>query len=256
MRYHPVYEEQMYRPGVREYFAHQNYYNYGYWESDTPDQGVACRNLVDKLLEFLPEKRGRLLEVACGLGGTTANLSESFGPREVVAIDLSARNVRNARIAAPGCSGAIMDAAELGVGDEKVDNVVSVEAAFHFVTRELFFAESFRVLKPGGRLVLSDILFRRVRNRFLPAANFVADLGAYEALLRRAGFREVRVIDATEACWGGFRRNLRRWGWRTFRSTRSSVAASLRVRRIVGLVLWLGGLRLALRHYLLVVATK
>lgn len=256
MRYDAVYEEKMYRPAVREYFAQKGYYNYGFWEADTLNQGAACRNLVGKLLDLLPDKRGRLLEVACGLGGTTSDLIEHFSPASVIAVDLSARNVHTARGNALGCTGAIVDAAVLPFRSESVGNVLSVEAAFHFRTRERFFEESYRVLERGGRLVLSDILFRRVRSAFLPFDNHLADLPAYDALLHRIGFRDVQIADVTEACWGGFRRNLRAWGWSTFQSTRGSVPAALRARRIAGLALWLAGVRLALRHYLLVAAVK
>lgn len=81
--------------------------------------------------------------------------------------------------------------------------MICVEAAFHFETREKFFAEALRVLKKGGRLVLADILMPASFSR-QPAANIVADLNEYEQVCRRAGFAEVEVLDVTEFCVGGY----------------------------------------------------
>jgi SAM-dependent methyltransferase len=83
--------------------------------------------------------------------------------------------------------------------------VLCVEAAFHFDTRERFLREALRVLRPGGWLALSDLLMTR-GTPLVPAANHLRSLEEYAALLRRCGFVDVRVQDATRETWQSFRR--------------------------------------------------
>src|SRR5262249_37617744 len=136
------------------FLGHSGHANYGYWRADTRRGQDACDNLVDLLLAGHDGPVRCVLDVGCGRGGAARRLTGRFGAGRVAAIDLSLPQLRAAQTRAPGARALLMDAAHLALRDECADVVLCIEAAFHFRTRADFVHQAFRVLRPGGRLLL------------------------------------------------------------------------------------------------------
>ena len=202
-------------------YGDSGFFNVGYWLPSTNDQLTACETLIKRLLKPVPATAKRVLDVACGCGGVTRCLKNHFPAGEVIGINISMRQLQNCRVRAHGCDFALMDAAQIAFRHESFDCVVCVEAAFHFNTRKSFVKDAWRILRPGGFLVISDILFHNatwIGAWMMPTANIVSDLKSYRSLFTCAGFPDAKVVDATEECWNAFCRHHMRWTEIDFRA--------------------------------------
>ena len=234
------------------FFEHSGFSNLGHWDGRTLTGREAAGNLVDRLLALIPVRQGAILDVACGQGGSTRQLLAHYPAPNITAINISARQLAEAARRAPGCRFALMDACDLRFPDQSFDAVLCVEAAFHFDTRARFLAEAHRVLKPGGRLALSDILFRaRMPIRDVPTANRVT-IDAYKDTLQHLGFREVALQDVTPDTWRAFDPRFRRFAHDYLKR----FPLAFRWRAGIGLGAWHAWMRLGIRRYVLVAATR
>jgi len=189
-------------------FEGSGYSNFGYWNEGTASPREASDNLVDRLLEKVPGKAGQVLDVACGAGGTTRRLAERFGTSNVTAINLSSYQLERTSKAAPGVNTLLMSATNLSFESASFDALVCVEAAFHFDTREQFFRQAYRVLKPGGHLVLSDVLFASdvLADSWVfgvPVSNLVS-ASTYKYQLSLMGFEVATIESARKSTWESF----------------------------------------------------
>jgi MPBQ/MSBQ methyltransferase len=229
-----TWDRMMLGTNQRSYFENSGYFNFGYWGAGAKSQREAGDALVDQMVARIADKTGRVLDVACGLGGSTKRLMETYPPEMITGINISEAQIAAARALAPGCTFEVMDAAKLDFPDSHFDAVVCIEAACHFDTRDQFLKEAHRVLKPGGSLVLSDYLFYATMiNTWMsqvgqvPRANLVRDIADYRARFAEAGFVAIDVTDATSHCVGGLRTNLVGWAGAERRAGRMTWSRSL-----------------------------
>ncbi|MDN0198374.1 class I SAM-dependent methyltransferase [Streptomyces sp. S.PNR 29] len=174
------------------------------------------RRLARRSLALLDARPGQLvLDAGCGRGDTTARLGAA-GCRALgvdiqpAQIDRARRRFGDgARFAVADATALPRQAAGIGLTDGSFDRVHCLEAAFHFghEGRRAFLDESFRLLRPGGRLVLVDVTARTDQpigtldpNGLVRATWRFDDIEPYERyplMAAAAGFTTHRVLDWT-----------------------------------------------------------
>lgn len=186
---------------------YQGFANLGYFDSETTSMSQASENMMEQLLRLVHQHQGTVLDVGCGLGGTTRYLTRYYSPDQVHGINISAYQLEECRGRAPNCHFHLMPAEALTFPENTFDTIISVEAACHFHGRREFLSEAMRVLKPGGELVVADILFHSQPTTFakmLSGQEIYESLDKYHAIWRSCGFDDVTTQDVTHECWTGF----------------------------------------------------
>lgn len=139
------------------------------------------RRMFARLAERAGTRPGdRVLDIGCGTGALTRAVAATVAPGGgVLGIDPSSRMVGYARDRArrrgENSEFAVGTAQEIDVPDGSFDAVVTSFAVHHVREdgRERAFAEMFRVLRPGGRLMVADFRGHAERHsEMISAAGF------------------------------------------------------------------------------------
>ena len=148
----------------------------GYYSDDDLAKGagtlLGCKvkDFIEAKLDFCdemlawsecPDKPAKVLDVGCGIGGTSRHLAKTFGSgTQVTGITLSPKQVERATELAkeqnlPNASFRVMNALEMEFPADTFDMVWACESGEHMPDKKKYVEEMVRVLKPGGRLVIA-----------------------------------------------------------------------------------------------------
>ena len=117
---------------------------------------------IGDILEGLAVEGREVLDLGCGLGGASMALVRDYGAGRVLGIDLEAASIERAAAAveAAGLSDRIAvklaEPGPLPIPDASFDLVFTKDVICHVPDKAPFFAETFRVLRPGGAFAAGD----------------------------------------------------------------------------------------------------
>jgi len=183
----------------------------GYW--DTPESEFTFDEATDRLTDIMAERlrigaKSRLLDVGCGVGAPAVRIARRTGA-EVTGISVSQEQVTRANALARSTS--LEDrvafrqanAMELPFADGSFDAVFALESMPHMPDRVQVLQEMRRVLRPGGRIVLTDFYRRPSPSTAVHPLRKVmgsttVQIEDYPAVLRASGLQFVEMLDITD----------------------------------------------------------
>lgn len=204
---------------------HMHHGYYGPTGGQRKDRRQAQIDLIDECLQWAAVTEAReILDCGCGIGGSSLDLATRFGAR-VTGITLSPVQANRAgeRATAANLGGEsppcaqfkVADALHTPFADQSFDVIWSMESGEHMPDKVRFLQECYRLLKPGGKLLMATWCHRPTASLAGPltAAEqrqlewiyqvyglpYVISLPEYESIAQNCGFRQIHTADWTPA---------------------------------------------------------
>lgn len=189
--------------------------HFGYWDDKVKNFQQALARENEILAEIAHIKSSDVvLDAGCGVGGSSIFLAKKFGCK-VVGItlsqkqaDMATKNAEQSGVVS-NTEFIVMDFENMNFPDGKFDVVWGIESICHANSKKKFIDDSYRILKPNGRLVIADGFAtkenftdgeKNIMQKWLSGwgVNFLETQNNFEAFSKNIGFREITFSDVTQ----------------------------------------------------------
>ncbi|HJS55757.1 MAG TPA: methyltransferase domain-containing protein [Chitinophagaceae bacterium] len=250
--------------------------HYGYWDDKVRNFPQSLLRMNEVMADLAKIKATDvILDAGCGIGGSSIFLAENIGCK-VTGISLSERQINKAKELAKQkgveikTNFEVMNYCATSFPTESFDVVWGCESICYADDKEQFIKEAYRLLKPGGRLVIADGFVTDLKNNehlsirnWLDGwqVNYLESPGRFQQFMNLTGFKNIIFRDISKFTAHSCRRSYKFYFlanlylmWKTI--TFSNRAKEMQKKNITACKHQYHGMKEGLWQYGLILGTK
>jgi tocopherol O-methyltransferase len=181
-------------------FWSKNYLRYGFWDKKTKNVEEALKNVDKEVGRILQLKSGdKVLDAGCGVGGSVIYFAKNFDIH-ITGINISENQLSIGRKKAKAKANKLNEKVKFEnqsflsttFKNSSFDKIYAIESIYHTHDTEKVIKEMYRILKPGGKIVIVD--------RFLAKENMnVEEKKSYSHFIKGQAVKKLPSLEGVKS---------------------------------------------------------